>query len=186
MLFVFIREVQFINKNGLLFSTGSSKASKQRKSAPSSWTSCPVWNTCPLSAWAQRCLRCCCMKERNTVKSNDTVWCNLSDYPHSHVPYVGELWPVVVSVDKTEQDLKHQQTNLRVLRQREGQQRLQEGAGQRCEHIGGLKTCCYLSDWWEHTQDIWRKEHMINQPHRQHFGFALVFTWDKMISISDP
>lgn len=56
----------------------------------------------------------------------------------------GKLGPVVVPVDEAEEDLEHQQSNLGVVREREGEQRLQERAGKSCEHVGGLKTCRHL------------------------------------------
>lgn len=58
----------------------------------------------------------------------------------------GQLGSVVVPVDEAEEDLEHQQSNLGVVRQREGEQRLQERAGESCEHVGGLKTCRHLRD----------------------------------------
>lgn len=62
-----------------------------------------------------------------------------------HRPYVGELGRVVVPVDEAQEDLQDQQPYLRILVEREGQQRLQEGAGQRRQHVGGLETCCHLA-----------------------------------------
>lgn len=47
-------------------------------------------------------------------------------------------------VDEAQEDLEDQQPHLRVLVQREGQQRLQEGAGQRRQHVGGLETGRHL------------------------------------------
>lgn len=47
-------------------------------------------------------------------------------------------------VDEAQQDLEDQQPHLRVLVQGEGEQRLQEGAGQRRQHVGGLEACRHL------------------------------------------
>lgn len=47
-------------------------------------------------------------------------------------------------VDEAQEDLEDQQPHLRILVQREGQQWLQEGAGQRRQHVGGLETCRHL------------------------------------------
>lgn len=47
-------------------------------------------------------------------------------------------------VDETQEDLEDQQPHLRILVQREGKQRLQERAGQSCQHVGGLETCRHL------------------------------------------
>lgn len=69
---------------------------------------------------------------------------NTPTQSHAHAPYVGELGCVVVPVDETQEDLEHQQADLWVLCQREGQQRFQERAGQCCQHVGGLETCCHL------------------------------------------
>ena len=60
------------------------------------------------------------------------------------IPDVFKLGLVVVPVDETEEDLEHQQSNLWILGEIEGKQRLQEGARQRSQHVGGLETCRHL------------------------------------------
>lgn len=49
-------------------------------------------------------------------------------------------------VDEAQEDLEDQQPHLRILVEGEGQQWLQEGAGQRRQHVGGLETRCHLED----------------------------------------
>lgn len=55
-------------------------------------------------------------------------------------------------VDEAQEDLEDQQPHLRILVQREGQQRLQEGAGQRRQHVGGLETCRHLEGTFRGSQ----------------------------------
>lgn len=66
-------------------------------------------------------------------------------------------------VDEAQQDLEDQQPHLRVLVQREGQQRLQEGAGQRRQHVGGLEACRHLERTFRRSKA--KKERHVSITH---------------------
>lgn len=59
-------------------------------------------------------------------------------------PGSGESGGVVASVDEWCEDGENQQADLRILHQSEGQQRLQEGRGQRRQQITAFITFWYL------------------------------------------
>ena len=49
-----------------------------------------------------------------------------------------------MAIDEAEQDVDHQQADLGVFGEGEGEQRLQERAGQRRQHVGGLEARRHL------------------------------------------
>lgn len=55
------------------------------------------------------------------------------------VPDAAELGAVVVAIDDVVEDLQHQLPQLAVLHQRDGEERVQKGRGQRRRHGLGLE-----------------------------------------------
>lgn len=49
-----------------------------------------------------------------------------------------------MAIDEADQDLEDEQAYVRVLQQREGQERVQEGAGQSRQHVRALEAACHL------------------------------------------
>lgn len=49
-----------------------------------------------------------------------------------------------MAIDDADENLQDQQAHLGVLHQREGEQRVQEGGGQGCQHVGGLEAHRHL------------------------------------------
>lgn len=63
---------------------------------------------------------------------------------HACKPDGGELREVVMAIDEADEDFQDEQADVRVLQQREGQERVQEGAGQSRQHVGALEAARHL------------------------------------------
>lgn len=95
-------------------------------------------------------------RERVTWKLHRCCAYDVDIFPNW--PYVGELGGVVVPVNEAQENLEDQQPHLRILVQREGQQWLQEGAGQSRQHVGGLETCRHLEGTFRVQRPTRKKE----------------------------
>lgn len=49
-----------------------------------------------------------------------------------------------MAIDEADEDFKHEQADVCVLQQREGQERVQERAGKSHQHVGALEAACHL------------------------------------------
>ena len=60
-----------------------------------------------------------------------------------------------MAIDEAEQDVDHQQADLWVFGEGEGEQRLQERAGQGRQHVGGLEAGRHLDPTGEGEREEW-------------------------------